>query len=130
MIKKHLKNFLIAFVLLSSITTIIVAASLEIGDTNTNANNNKIVDNPSTITNEYLRFLYDDKTLSNEHLLLKKDEDKKPKVEKEKTESIATDEMSNNITQRINKAYKQSDGDEFDAGVKIKKEQNESEENK
>lgn len=128
MIKKHLKSFLIAFVLLSSITTIIVAASLEIGDTNTNANNNKIVDNPSTITNEYLRFLYDDKTLSNEHLLFKKDEDKKPKVEKEKTENNATDEMSNNITQRINKAYKQSDGDEFDAGVKIKKEQNESEE--
>lgn len=72
MIKKHLKSFLIAFVLLSSITTIIVAASLDIGDTNTNANNNKIVDNPSTITNEYLRFLYDDKKLSNEHLLLKK----------------------------------------------------------
>ena len=58
----------------------------------------------------------------------KKDKDKKPKVEKEKTENNATDEMSNNITQRINKAYKQSDSDEFDAGVKIKKEQNESEE--
>ena len=128
MFKKYLKGLFIAFILLSSIMTIIVAANLEVGDTNTNANNNKIVGNPSTITNEYLRFLYDDKKLSNEHLLLKKDEDKKPKVEKEKTENNATDEMSNNITQRINKAYKQSDSDEFDAGVKIKKEQNESEE--